>query len=108
MSEAGGNEESNLVELRSIRKIFGENVVLDGIDLSIGRGEVVVNDGRSGSGKSTMLRCRNGLAKLRAEIGMVFLQFNSFAHKTVMENVTLAPIEVKGLSKADARSRGQK
>ena len=130
MSEAGVNGESDLVELRSIRKSFGENVVLDGIDLSIGRGEVVVIAGPSGSGKSTMLRCINALetvdegevrfdgrsvkgagkelAKLRSEIGMVFQQFNLFAHKTVMENVTLAPIEVKGLSKADARARGQK
>ena len=130
MSEAGVNEESRLVELLSIRKSFGENVVLDGIDLSIGRGEVVVIAGPSGSGKSTMLRCINGLetvdegevrfdgrsvggagkalARLRSEIGMVFQQFNLFAHKTVMENVTLAPMEVKGLSKADARARGQK
>ena len=130
MSEAGVNEESRLVELRAIRKAFGENVVLDGIDLSIGRGEVIVIAGPSGSGKSTMLRCINGLetvddgevrfdgrpvsgagkalAKLRSEIGMVFQQFNLFAHKTVMQNVTLAPREVKGLSKADARARGQK
>ena len=130
MSEAGVNEESRLVELRSVRKSFGENVVLDEIDLSIGRGEVVVIAGPSGSGKSTMLRCINGLetvdegevrfdgrsvsgagkalAKLRSEIGMVFQQFNLFAHKTVMENVTLAPMQVKGLSKADARARGQK
>ena len=130
MSEAGANEERNLVELRSVRKSFGENVVLDGIDLSIGRGEVIVIAGPSGSGKSTMLRCINGLesvdegevrfdgrpvsgagkalAKLRSEIGMVFQQFNLFAHKSVMDNVTLAPMEVKGLSKADARARGQK
>ena len=130
MSEAGVNEESRLVELRAIRKAFGENVVLDGIDLSIGRGEVIVIAGPSGSGKSTMLRCINGLetvdegevrfdgrpvggagkalAQLRSEIGMVFQQFNLFAHKTVMQNVTLAPMEVKGLSKADARERGRK
>src|SRR5829696_478258 len=130
MSEAGVNEASRLVELRSVRKSFGENVVLEGIDLSIGRGEVVVIAGPSGSGKSTMLRCINGLetvddgevrfdgrsvsgagrglAKLRSEIGMVFQQFNLFAHKTVMENVTLAPTQVKGLSKADARARGRK
>jgi glutamate transport system ATP-binding protein len=130
MSEAGANGESRLVELSSVRKSFGDNVVLDGIDLSIGRGEVVVIAGPSGSGKSTMLRCINGLetvdegevrfdgrsvsgsgkglAKLRAEIGMVFQQFNLFAHKTVMENVTMAPREVQGLSKADARERAQK
>jgi glutamate transport system ATP-binding protein len=130
MSEAGVNEGPRLVELRAIRKSFGENVVLDGIDLSIGRGEVVVIAGPSGSGKSTMLRCINGLesvdegevrfdgrsvsgagkalAKLRSEIGMVFQQFNLFAHKTVMENVTLAPMQVKGLSKADALARGRK
>jgi len=130
MSGAGVSEGTRLVELRSVRKSFGENVVLDGIDLSIGRGEVVVIAGPSGSGKSTMLRCINGLepvdegevlfdgrsvsgagkalAKLRSEIGMVFQQFNLFAHKTVMENVTLAPMQVKGLSKADALARGQK
>jgi glutamate transport system ATP-binding protein len=130
MSEAAVNEERGLVELRSVRKSFGENVVLDGIDLSIGRGEVIVIAGPSGSGKSTMLRCINGLetvdegevrfdgnpvtgsgkalSRLRAEIGMVFQQFNLFAHKSVMENVILAPIEVKGLSKADALARGQK
>jgi glutamate transport system ATP-binding protein len=130
MSGAGVSEETRLVELRSVRKSFGENVVLDRIDLSIGRGEVVVIAGPSGSGKSTMLRCINGLegvdegevlfdgrsvsgagkalAKLRSEIGMVFQQFNLFAHKTVMENVTLAPMQVKGLSKADALARGQK
>src|SRR5215210_2081920 len=115
MSGAGASEETRLVELRSVRKSFGEDVVIAG---------------PSGSGKSTMLRCINGLetvdegevlfdgrsvsgagkavAKLRSEIGMVFQQFNLFAHKTVMENVTLAPMEVKGLSKADARARGQK
>src|SRR6188768_409793 len=103
----------NLVELVGIRKAFGDNVVLDGVDLSIGRGEVIVIAGPSGSGKSTMLRCINGLetvdegevrfdgrsvnatgkalAQLRSEIGMVFQQFNLFAHKTVMQNVTLAP-----------------
>jgi len=119
-----------LVELRGVRKAFDDNVVLDGVDLTIGRGEVIVIAGPSGSGKSTMLRCINGLetvdegevlfdgrsvsgagkalAKLRSEIGMVFQQFNLFAHKSVMDNVTLAPMEAKGLSKADARARGQK
>ena len=130
MSLEGANEENCLVELRRVRKSFGEHVVLDGIDLSIDRGEVVVIAGPSGSGKSTTLRCINGLesvddgevrfdgapvggsgkalSRLRAEIGMVFQQFNLFAHKTVMQNVTLAPVEVKGLPKADALARGRK
>ena len=115
------------MELLGVRKSFGDNLVLDAIDLTIERGEVVVIAGPSGSGKSTMLRCINGLEavdegevrfdgqslggagkglnRLRAEIGMVFQQFNLFAHKTVMQNVTLAPVQVKGLSKAQARER---
>jgi ABC-type polar amino acid transport system ATPase subunit len=130
MSEGGKPAGGHLVELLAVRKSFGDNLVLDGIDLTIDRGEVVVIAGPSGSGKSTMLRCINGLEtvdegdvrfdgqsvnragkalnRLRAEIGMVFQQFNLFAHKTVMENVTLAPIEVKGLSKDQARERGRK
>src|SRR5215210_334456 len=130
MSEGGKSPGDHLVELLGVRKVFGDNVVLDGIDLTIDRGEVVVIAGPSGSGKSTMLRCINGLEavddgevrfdgqsvsgagkalnRLRAEIGMVFQQFNLFAHKTVMENVTLAPVQVKGLSKDEARERGRK
>jgi glutamate transport system ATP-binding protein len=130
MSEGGKQAGDRLVELLAVRKAFGDNVVLDGIDLTIDRGEVVVIAGPSGSGKSTMLRCINGLEsvndgevrfdgqslsgagkalnRLRAEIGMVFQSFNLFAHKTVMQNVTLAPIQVKGLSREDARARAQK
>src|SRR5688572_6166136 len=109
-----------LVELAAVRKVFGDNVVLDGIDLQIARGEAIVIAGPSGSGKSTMLRCINGLetidegtiafdgqrvggsgrdlSRLRAEIGMVFQQFNLFPHMTVKRNITLAPIKVKGVS----------
>jgi glutamate transport system ATP-binding protein len=117
--------EQGLVELRGIRKAFGDNVVLDDIDLSIGKGEAIVVAGPSGSGKSTMLRCINGLetvdagevlvdgeridpknakaiVRQRAEIGMVFQQFNLFPHMTVLENLTLAPVKVKGRSQADA------
>ncbi len=130
MSEGGKPAEGRLVELLAVSKSFGDNLVLDGIDLTIDRGEVVVIAGPSGSGKSTMLRCINGLEtidegevrfdgqsvsragkslnRLRSEIGMVFQQFNLFAHKTVMQNVTLAPIEVRGLSKEQARDRGRK
>jgi glutamate transport system ATP-binding protein len=125
-----GGEAAHLVELAAVRKSFGDNLVLDGIDLDIARGEVVVIAGPSGSGKSTLLRCINGLetvdegevrfdghpmngsgrhlSRLRAQIGMVFQQFNLFAHKTVMENLTLAPVEVKGLSKHEARERAAK
>jgi glutamate transport system ATP-binding protein len=130
MSEGETPAEGRLVELDGVRKSFGDNVVLDGIDMTIDRGEVVVIAGPSGSGKSTMLRCINGLEtidegevrfdgqsvsragkalnRLRSEIGMVFQQFNLFAHKTVMQNVTLAPIEVRGLSKEQALDRGRK
>src|SRR5215207_8958167 len=119
--------DRNLVELRGLRKAFGDNVVLDGVDLSVARSEVIVIAGPSGSGKSTMLRCVNGLEAvdagdihfdgrpvkpgkglpaLRAEIGLVFQQFNLFPHKTVLENITLAPVKVKGIPAKQARERG--
>ena len=118
-----------LVELTGVRKSFGDNVVLDGIDLAIAPGEAVVIAGPSGSGKSTMLRCINGLEEvdagsvrfdgrpvdprsksireMRADIGMVFQQFNLFPHKTVLENITLAPIKVRGVEPAVALQRAR-
>jgi ABC-type polar amino acid transport system ATPase subunit len=120
-------DDGALVELRDVRKSFGDNVVLDEITLSIARGEAVVVAGPSGSGKSTMLRCINGLEavdkgevrfagqpvsqrgkaiqQVRSQIGMVFQQFNLFPHKTVRDNITLAPVKVKGLSHPDANRR---
>ena len=106
-----------LVRLSGVDKWFGELHVLQDIDLSIDRGEVVVVIGPSGSGKSTLCRTINRLepidsgeitidgqrlpeegkelARLRADVGMVFQSFNLFAHKTILENVTLGPIKVR-------------
>lgn len=120
-----GGPAKTLVELKNVNKSFGDNLVLSGINLNIDRGEAIVIAGPSGSGKSTMLRCMNGLETIdsgdivfdgqsvsragksiygmRAEMGMVFQQFNLFPHKTVLENITLGPMEVKGLSKGKAR-----
>jgi len=117
-----------LVVLEDVDKHFGELHVLKGISTTVAKGEVVVVIGPSGSGKSTLCRAINrletidsgrilidgaplpeegrALAKLRADVGMVFQSFNLFAHKTVLENVTLGPIKVRGLSSADATKRG--
>jgi glutamate transport system ATP-binding protein len=117
-----------LVVLDGVNKWFGQLHVLKDIDLTVHRGEVVVVIGPSGSGKSTLCRAINrletidrgtialdgqplpqegkALANLRAEVGMVFQSFNLFAHKTILENVTLGPIKVRGVSKADADKRG--
>ena len=114
--------------LDHVDKWFGDLHVLQDIELSIARGEVVVVIGPSGSGKSTLCRAINRLetidkgsisldgqplpaegkelAKLRAEVGMVFQSFNLFAHKTILENVTLGPMKVRGVKKADAEKRG--
>jgi len=118
-----------LVVLEGVNKHFGALHVLKDIDLTVDRGEVVVVIGPSGSGKSTLCRTINRLetidtgtisidgeplpvegkqlAQLRAKVGMVFQSFNLFAHKTVLENVTLGPVKVKGVKKADADRRGK-
>lgn len=118
----------SLVVIDRVNKHFGDLHVLKDITTTVARGEVVVVIGPSGSGKSTLCRAINrletiddgtitidgaalpeegaGLAKLRADVGMVFQSFNLFAHKTVLENVTLGPIKVRRMSKADATKRG--
>jgi glutamate transport system ATP-binding protein len=118
-----------LVRLSGVNKWFGELHVLQDIDLDIARGEVVVVIGPSGSGKSTLCRAINRLepidkgeitidgallpaegkelARLRADVGMVFQSFNLFAHKTVLENVSLGPVKVRKKSKGEAESRSR-
>lgn len=113
-----------MIEIENVRKSFGSLEVLKGIDLTVDKGEVLTVIGGSGSGKSTLLTCINGLEpinggrivvdgievhakstnlnKLRQKIGIVFQQFNAFPHLTVLENVTLAPRKVLGMSKAQA------
>ena len=118
-----------LVVLRDVQKHFGALHVLKDIDLSVDEGEVVVVIGPSGSGKSTLCRAINrlepidsgtimlqgkplpaegrGLARLRADVGMVFQSFNLFAHKTVLDNVTLGPVKVRGQSRKEAEQRAR-
>jgi polar amino acid transport system ATP-binding protein len=128
---------SAIVRAERVRKQFGRLEVLRGVDLDVYPGEVVVIIGRSGSGKSTFLRCINHLEKIdggrlyvngeligyrqradkiyelrerdvaakRAEIGMVFQQFNLFSHMTALRNVTEAPMRVRGLSRGEANER---
>jgi glutamate transport system ATP-binding protein len=113
-----------LVSVQSVNKHYGQLHVLKDINLDVRKGEVVVVIGPSGSGKSTLCRAINRLetiesgaiyidgkklpeegkelARLRADVGMVFQSFNLFAHKTILENVTLGPIKVKGVNKATA------
>ena len=119
-----------LVALRGVNKWFGDLHVLQDIDLVIDRGEVVVVIGPSGSGKSTLCRAINrlepidkgeitldgeplpeegkALARLRAEVGMVFQSFNLFAHKTVLQNVMLGPLKVRREDKSSAEERARK
>ena len=125
-----------MLRLRNVHKRFGNLEVLRGIDLEVGRGEVVCVLGPSGSGKSTLLRCVNLLEPpeegdidveersicrgpgsgageagwqidfVRQRVGIVFQQFNLFPHKTALENVTIAPEKVLGRSRAEARAKG--
>lgn len=127
-TDAGtSGKAETLVELQGVNKHFGDFAALTDINLSIPKGQVVIVLGPSGSGKSTLCRTINRLetidddggsisidgqllpqegkqlAKLRADVGMVFQSFNLFAHKTILENVTLGPIRVKGMGKKEAQ-----
>ena len=114
-----------MINIKGLQKSYGDNHVLKGIDLDIREKEVVVIIGPSGSGKSTLLRCMNYLEeptagaicvdgillgsegninKVREEVGMVFQRFNLFPHMTVLKNIMLAPMKVKGMTKAEAET----
>ena len=117
------------IRIRNLRKSYGSFTALNGIDLDVAEGEVVCVIGPSGSGKSTLIRCINlleefapgsevlvdgipvgpgrALERVRAEVGMVFQSFNLFPHMTVLRNVMLAPMRVRGLSAAAAEARAR-
>jgi glutamate transport system ATP-binding protein len=123
-TEASAPAGAPLVVISDVQKHYGDFQALTDIDLTVNRGEVVVVIGPSGSGKSTLCRTINrletitsgtitidgkelpkegkALAQLRADVGMVFQSFNLFAHLTILDNVTLGPIKVRGMKKADA------
>jgi len=115
------------IEMVAVSKWFGDTRVLHDIDLTVRDGEKLVVCGPSGSGKSTLVRCMNGLEPhqkgairihgvnltedgrvIRAELGMVFQQFNLFPHLTVLENLTLGPMKARGLGRTDAEARARR
>lgn len=118
-----------LLQVRNLTKKFGENTILDGIDLDVRQGEVVVLVGPSGCGKSTLLRCMNGLepiqggevlldgqkiekgskelTKIRQKIGMVFQSYDLFPHLKVLDNITLAPLKVQKRNRQEAEAEAK-
>jgi ABC-type polar amino acid transport system ATPase subunit len=119
-----------MIQLEGVRKSFGDNLVLDGIDLTVGHGEVLVIIGPSGSGKSTLLRCVNLLepiqagriylegeeitgkggapvSRVRQRVGIVFQQFNLFPHLTALDNLTLAARRIRRMRRRDAETRAR-
>ena len=128
MRDISSNED--IISINNLHKSFGKNEVLKGVNTNIKKGEVVVVIGPSGSGKSTFLRCLNlleeptdgkiifegtditdkksNINKMREKMGMVFQQFNLFPHKSVMQNITLAPIQVKGIYRSEAEEKAVK
>lgn len=117
-----------MIEVKNLKKSFGDLHVLKGIDQTVNDGEVLCIVGPSGSGKSTMLRCINRLEEpssgeiyidgeliteknidqVRTKMGMVFQSFNLFPHKSVIENLTIGPVNVKGVKEEEAKAKGMK
>ena len=128
--DAQGDKSGSIIDIEGVNKWYGEFQVLTGIDLNVRAGERIVICGPSGSGKSTLIRCINRLEtvqkgrivvngidltaggknvdSVRADVGMVFQQFNLFPHLTILENCTLAPMRSRKLSKADAEEVAMK
>jgi ABC-type polar amino acid transport system ATPase subunit len=124
------SENRPAIEIRALNKWYGDFQALKDVDLTVARGERIVVCGPSGSGKSTLIRCVNALedhdagtitvqgrevrkdsssiAEARAEVGMVFQQFNLFPHLTILQNLTLGPIKARGLSRKEAEARAMK
>lgn len=120
---------ASVISLRGVSKHFGKFRALDNVTVDVAAGETLVVIGPSGSGKSTLIRCvnrlekhdagdivvdgftvgdTNQLAAIRAETGMVFQNFNLFPHMTVLRNVAIGPVRVRGLSWPDAETRARK
>jgi len=128
--DSGQKNQQAIISINGVSKFFGDFQALKNVSLEVTPGERVVICGPSGSGKSTLIRCINqlekhesgeilvdgvelnsskeALAAIRANVGMVFQQFNLFPHLTVLENLTLGPIRARGASKADAKALGMK
>ena len=129
MNQTSPIEAPACISMRAVSKSYGMLKVLHDVSIDVTPGEVIVVCGPSGSGKSTLIRCINqleaiqsgeiiifgkaadnskkGLARLRAKVGMVFQSFNLYPHMTALENVVLAPMEVKGLARAQAEEMGR-
>jgi polar amino acid transport system ATP-binding protein len=129
MTETAWTPEQPIVSLHEVRKAFGELEVLKGVSLDVMKGEVICVIGPSGSGKSTLIRCINALntidagsikveglevhdpqldkLALRKKVGMVFQQYNLFPHKTALQNVMMAPIQVLKQDKAEVETRAR-
>ena len=122
-------EDKTMIEIKDLKKSFGKNIILDGVNEEVKKGQVICVIGPSGAGKSTFLRCLNLLEEpsagavlfegqnlvemgakevqtVREKMGMVFQGFNLFPNMTVLDNVTLAPIKVKGMDKEQAQKLG--